>query len=78
MTTVQKQILEIMYEWVHTQKTPIKLKDLVQKLPNVKERTVRTSADALCQKGHLRRGINIKHNCCYILLRTKPYEEAEY
>lgn len=75
MNEVQKRILMIMYEWIKTNRTPITLKDIVVRIPDVKARTVRASAEALCTKGYFRRGVNIKNNSCYISIRTESHYE---
>ena len=71
---VQEQILEIIYNWVEVEKGPITLKQISLRLPEINPRTVRTSAETLCNKGYLRRGIKIKNNSCYILIRMKRHE----
>lgn len=77
VSQLQKQILDIAFEHAYQDKTPIMLREFVIKLPEVKSRTVRASAEALVKKGYFRHGIKIKNNICYIIIRTRTtyYEE---
>ena len=74
MNEIQTRILKIIDIWKKNNSMPITLKEITLNLPDVKPRTVRASAESLCTKGYLRRGINIKNNSCYILIRTMSYE----
>jgi len=79
MNETQKQVYKIVLDWTRspTSKTPITLKDIISKLPDLNPRNIRTASETLCSKGYFRRGMNIKNNSCYILLRTIPNVERE-
>jgi len=80
MNKTQDRILDITYAHAKVNKTPVTLNELIVKLPDVKARTVRASAEALVKKGYFRHGVKIKNRCCYIIIRTRSahYEEKVY
>lgn len=75
MTTInpnQKQVLEVMIKLrdkYGSNRQPIMLKEITSALPDIDPRNIRSATASLCKKNLIRRGVNIKNNACFILLR---------
>jgi predicted transcriptional regulator len=70
ITTTQEEIMKIVQDWVHTQKTPIPHKEVIEKMESngAKKITVCVALAKLVSKGYIRQAVHNKS--FYVLLRT--------
>jgi len=72
LTKLQQDIMHIIIDWVHTEKTPIPLKEIMErtKEKGVKAPTAVNAINGLLNKGYLRRACIISNRSYFVMLRT--------
>lgn len=71
LNELQTNIMRYINVWVHTEKTPIPLKEIIEGMTKqgVKSYTTIKSIDVLLKKGYIRRAIVISNKSSFVMVR---------
>jgi hypothetical protein len=72
LTELQSKIMRLINEWVHTNKNPIPLKEIMLRMTEqgVKAPTAINAINGLLLKGYIRRACIISNKTYFVMLRS--------
>lgn len=72
ITELQIKIMQFVDKWVHEQKTPIPMKEIVSvmQLQGFKDFTIRHAITTLVKKGFMRRAVSNSNSSSFVQLRS--------